>query len=29
MTLNRSGHVTPDMQHMTADTLDSAFREVG
>jgi integrase len=28
MTLNRSSHVTPDMQRSAADTLDAVFREV-
>jgi hypothetical protein len=29
MTLNRYCHVTSDMQRQAADTLDTAFREVG
>jgi integrase len=29
MTLNHSNHVTPDLQRSSADTLDTAFREVG
>jgi integrase len=29
MTLNRSSHVSPDMQRQAADTLNQALREVG
>jgi integrase len=28
MTLNRSSHVTPDMQQIAADTLDAALKSV-
>jgi hypothetical protein len=28
MTLNRSSHVTPDMQRQAADTLDAVFTQV-
>jgi hypothetical protein len=28
MTLNRSSHVTPDMQRSAADTLDAMFTKV-
>jgi integrase len=28
MTLNRSSHVTPDMQRAAADTLDAVFTQV-
>jgi hypothetical protein len=28
MTLNRSSHVTPDMQRSAADTLEAVSREV-